>query len=86
MTSVFGCIITFSTLNLFLYLLVSWMYFLFAWDQNLLLYEWLFLGNTTRDITKNMLLTSMLIGDRSTLDKEHRAANNFDLTEHTKLS
>ena len=44
------------------------------------------LGNTTRDITKNMLLTGMLIGDRSTLDKEHRAANNFDLAEHTKLS
>ena len=28
----------------------------------------------------------ILIGDRSTLDKEHRAANNFDLAEQTKLS
>ena len=44
------------------------------------------LGNSIQDLTRNKLLTGILIGDRSTLDKEHRAANNFDLAEHTKLS
>ena len=40
--------------------------------------RWLFLGNMIRELTTTELLTGILIGDRSSRDKEVRAADNFD--------